>query len=645
MQQDRQWPESHSDQTDILPRVTEQQGSPDPNATARTQYFGAQDAPTEQYDAATQQFAPAGAFGGAGGNPPPGHPNGPQDSAGHPRWRRPAIVAAAVFGFLVLLYGFDLLVTNGDIPRGVSVAGVEVGGMSHSEAEDQLREQIEPRLNEPVAYTAGEVSGELDPKQAGLALDWNATLEQAGDQPLNPFTRIGSFFSTTELGVVTQAEPNQFDNAMKALRKDIDQEPVEGNIAFENAQAKPVEPKQGQQLEGDQARDTILTHWASGEQLSLPVASTPVTVPIEEVQRTLREVAQPAMSGPVVVRGEGADGTLEPAEIAEGLSFEAKDGSLVPKIDQKKIVAGVESELAETEQKGKDATIVFEGGKPSVQPSEDGNQIKWDETLKPLLDVLKQPEGRELTATYEKQPAEITTEEAEGLGIKEVIGEFRTENFAADSGVNIRVVAEEVNGAIVKPGETFSLNQHTGPRTKKQGYVEAGIIKDGAPGKAVGGGISQFATTLYNAYYFAGMKDAGHQEHSYYISRYPEGREATVFQNPDGSSVIDLAFTNDSEHGVAIQTEWTPSSITVRLWGTKRYEVESITGDRSNPVQPQPKDGPDENCQPSEGAPGFTVTDTRVIKDASTGQEVRREERTVKYNPQPKIVCKDKKDD
>ncbi|CAM2997301.1 VanW family protein [Saccharomonospora xinjiangensis] len=636
MQQNRQWPESHSEETDILPRVDARQVQPDPNATEQIQHIA--------YEGPTQQFSAMGQGGDLGGGAPPhGAPGGEgQQAAGHQRWRKPGIIAAAVFGFLVLLYGLDLLITSGDIPRGVTVAGVDVGGMSDSEAEDVLREEIEPRLTQPVAYSAGEVSGELNPKESGLTLDWDATLEQAGDQPLNPFTRIASFFTTTELGVVTQTEPNQFDNAMKALRKNIDQKPIEGDVVFEGAQPKAVEPKQGQQLQLDQARETILTHWASGERLSLPVTATPVTVPMEQVEKAMREVAQPAMSGPVIVHGEGADGVLEPEEIAGGLSFEAKNGSLVPKIDQKKIVEGVKAELASTEKEGKDATIVFQGGKPTVEPSEDGNKIKWDETLRPLLDVLKKTEGRELTATYEKKPAKITTEEAENLGIKEVIGEWTTGGFAPDSGVNIRVVAEEVNGAIVQPGETFSLNEYTGPRTKAEGYVEAGIIKDGAPGKAVGGGISQFATTLYNAYYFAGMKDAGHQEHSYYISRYPKGREATVFQNPDGSSVIDLKFTNDSEHGVAIQTIWTPSDITVRLWGTKRYEVKSETGDETNHVQPSEQEGPKENCQPSNGTPGFTITDTRILKDIETGQEVRREERTVKYNPQPKIVCKKK---
>ncbi|WP_298181999.1 VanW family protein [Saccharomonospora sp.] len=643
MQQDRQWPESHSEETDILPRIdagpAQAAPEPEPNAADPTQHIDSHNAPTHQ-------FTPAGATGG-GVPPTSGDDGNGSASADRPRWRKPGFIAAAVVGFLVLLYGLDLLVTNGNVPRGVSVAGVDVGGMSHAKAEDLLREKLDPRLDQPVSYTAGEVSGEFHPKQAGLSLDWNATLEQAGDQPLNPFTRITSFFTTTELGVVTKPERNQFANAMKALRKEIDQEPVEGNVVFENAQPKAVEPKQGQQLKEDQARNLILKHWVSGEQLDLPVESTPVTVSMDEVQRALKQVAEPAMSGPVVVRGEGADGVLEPEEIAAGLSFEAKDGSLIPKIDQKKIVEGVEEELASTEKEGKDATIVFKDGKPTVEPSEDGVQIKWDETLKPLLDVLKQTEDRELHATYEEQPAELTTEEAEDLGIKEVIGEFTTGGFAPDSGVNIRVVAEKVNGAIVKPGETFSLNEFTGPRTKAQGYVEAGIIENGAPGKAVGGGISQFATTLYNAYYFAGLKDAGHQEHSYYISRYPKGREATVFQNPDGSSVIDVKFTNDSPHGVAIQTIWTESDITVRLWGTKRYEVSSETGPETNKVPPQEKEGPAENCQPSSGTPGFTVTDTRIIKDIETGQEVRREERTVKYNPQPKIVCKneDKDDD
>jgi vancomycin resistance protein YoaR len=189
------------------------------------------------------------------------------------------------------------------------------------------------------------------------------------------------------------------------------------------------------------------------------------------------------------------------------------------------------------------------------------------------------------------------------------------------------------------PGETFSLNETTGHRTAAKGYVEAGIISDGAPGRGVGGGVSQFATTTYNAAYFAGLKDAGHKEHSFYISRYPPGREATVFQNADGSTAIDMKFTNIMDTGIAIQTVWTPQTITVRLWGTKKYEVESITGPKTNITEPQPRQGPAANCKPSNGSQGFTITDTRVVREVGTGREVSRTTRTVKYNPNPKIVC------
>ncbi|KAA9165734.1 vanomycin resistance protein VanB [Amycolatopsis acidicola] len=553
--------------------------------------------------------------------------------------RRAAIIAGSVLGVFVALYAVDLLVSQGNVPRGVTVAGVDVGGLKRADAEERLREQIGPRLSQPVAVTAGDVHTTVEPARAGLSLDWASTLDQAGAQPANPFTRITSFFTSREVGVVTQGDRAQLANTLENLRAKVDREPAEGGIRFEGAKPLAVEPKQGQVLNVDAATGAMLEHWASGRPVELPVQQTPVTITSEVVQKALHEYAEPAVSGPVLIHGEGADAKVAPAAIATALRFEPVDGALVPKVDNAKIVEAAAPQLKSTEKQGKDAQVVFSGGKPSVEPSVDGKGVDWDPTLQPLPDLLKQGGQRELTAKYVNAPAKVTTEQANGLGIKEVVGEFTTGGFAADSGVNIRTVAAKVNGAIVKPGETFSLNGFTGPRGAPQGYVEAGVIENGAPGREVGGGISQFATTLYNAAYFGGMKDAGHKEHSYYISRYPAAREATVFQNPDGSSVIDLKFTNDSDTGIAIQTIWSPSSITVKLWGTKRYTVESVPGQRVNPVDPTEKPGPAQNCHASNGAPGFTTTDTRVLRDAATGREVKRETRTVRYNPQPKITC------
>ena len=619
MPQDPQWPESHSEQTDVLPPVSPEEAEHAAATTTVTPIVGAgaSEAPTE---AVVYPAPPAG--------------NGRKRR----RLRRTGIIAGSAVAALAVLYGVDLLISQGDVPRGVTVAGVAVGGMDRDDARELLHQQLEPRLTKPIQLTAGDVRTTLDPNKAGLSLDWKVTLHQAGDQPLNPITRLTSFFTAREVGVVTDAEPNQLETAMATLSDEVSRKPVEGTIRFEGSKPVPVLPKQGQQLNTEAATDIVLSQWVAGKPLNLPVSTTPVKTTADAVRKALDEIAKPAVSGPVTVHGEGKDATLTPEEIAGALSFvPGKDGSLDVKIDHGKVKDALR--LESTQEQGRDATIVFSGGQPTVKPSVDGKAIDWKKTFEPLLEVLKRTENREIDAVYTDKPAKVTTAEAKGLGINEVIGKFTTTGFAPDSGVNIRKVAEEVNGAIVKPGGTFSLNGHTGQRGKAQGYIPAGIILNGVPAEGVGGGISRFATTLYNASYFAGMKDAGHQEHSYYISRYPEAREATVFMKHDGTSIIDVKFTNNYPTGVAIQTIWTPSSITVKLWGTKHVTVESSTSGRSNHTDPGVRHVSDPECIPTSGQRGFTVSDTRTIRDAQTGGLISRETNTVVYDPVPKVVC------
>ncbi|MGH3978393.1 MAG: VanW family protein, partial [Pseudonocardiaceae bacterium] len=549
--------------------------------------------------------------------------------------RRGVLVAAAALGVLALLYGLDLALTRGEVPRGVVVAGVEVGGLQRSDAEQQLRKQIEPRVTQPVPIRAGDVETTLEPAAAGLALDWPATIDQAGTQPLNPWTRLTSLFTNREVGVVTTTDRAALTAALEGLRPRTDRPPAEGTIRFEGVRPVPVDPVIGQTLDTAGAGEAVMAGWANGGTVGLPVATTPVSTTPEGVRAALTQVAEPAVSGPVTVTGEGANAVLEPEATAAALRF-APDGGggLTATVDNPTVIGALAPQLARTVQPGKDAAIVFEGGRPTVVPSVDGRGVDWDKSLIPLMDVLTRTENRTLPAIYVVQPAKLTTEQANRLGVTEVISEFSTGGFAPDSGQNIRRVAEQVDGAVVAPGETFSLNGRTSPRNAANGYVEAGIIDDGRPARGIGGGVSQFATTIYNASYFAGMTDIAHKEHSYYISRYPAGREATVFEG-----AIDVKFRNDSPTGILIKTGWTPSSITVTFWGTKHVDVESITGPRTNLTEPETKTINEVPCSPSSGSQGFTVTDTRVIRDAGSGAEIDRETRRVVYKPQPKIIC------
>jgi VanW like protein len=147
-----------------------------------------------------------------------------------------------------------------------------------------------------------------------------------------------------------------------------------------------------------------------------------------------------------------------------------------------------------------------------------------------------------------------------------------------DRNINIDLIADMVDGAVVQPGEVFSLNDHVGPRTIEKGFVPAGAIIGGVvyccdhPAN-IGGGTSQFATTLYNAVFFGGYEDVYHRPHSLYFSRYPMGREATLsYPGPD------VRFRNDTVYPLVIRTGHTATSVTVQIYGdNEERRIETTT--------------------------------------------------------------------
>jgi vancomycin resistance protein YoaR len=176
-------------------------------------------------------------------------------------------------------------------------------------------------------------------------------------------------------------------------------------------------------------------------------------------------------------------------------------------------------------------------------------------------------------------PASFTAAEATEYGIKQAVGGnnawrsgapttgppgFTTYHDPTGARItNIHRMADIVRGAVIAPGETFSINDHVGERTLEKGFVPAGAIREGRHVEEVGGGVSQFATTMFNAVYFAGLQIDESQAHSEYFDRYPRGREATM-----GYPAPDLRFTNDTPYGIMIWTSYTQSSLTITLYST-----------------------------------------------------------------------------
>ena len=195
----------------------------------------------------------------------------------------------------------------------------------------------------------------------------------------------------------------------------------------------------------------------------------------------------------------------------------------------------------------------------------DGRYCPEDKMLRKHMAVF-------LAKALELTPIEVTS-------YPEQLASFTT-YYAACSNcrvTNIHLIGDTVDEAIVQPGEVFSINEYVGQRTKAKGYVEAGaiiggkLVSSGHPAN-IGGGTSQFATTLYNAVFFAGLEDVEHRPHSVWFSRYPMGREATLsWTSPD------VKFRNTTPWPVRIDVSHTSTSITVSIVGVSDVvDVESI---------------------------------------------------------------------
>jgi vancomycin resistance protein YoaR len=180
-----------------------------------------------------------------------------------------------------------------------------------------------------------------------------------------------------------------------------------------------------------------------------------------------------------------------------------------------------------------------------VIPAEAGASVETDSLADDVLLALSEDGGdRTVEGELTEVDPDVTTSEAEELGVKEVVSEFTTQFPAAQyRDVNIGRAAELIHNTLLLPGDEFSLNGVVGERTEANGFTSGIIINQGRLEDAMGGGVSQVATTMYHAAFQAGLEDVEHWPHSIYFDRYPVGQEATVAW---GSK--DLRFRNDTPY-------------------------------------------------------------------------------------------------
>ena len=205
---------------------------------------------------------------------------------------------------------------------------------------------------------------------------------------------------------------------------------------------------------------------------------------------------------------------------------------------------------------------------------------------------------------------ELTTAEAKGMGVTASLASYFTAYAGtADRIRNLQLAVAYLDGTRVAPGDTFSFNAAVGERTEERGFRPAPVIVGGEYEEGVGGGVSQVATTVFNAAWEAGLRITERAPHSLYISRYEAGRDATV-NYPN----LDLKWVNDTGGWVVLRGFSGGTGITISLLGAPTgRRVETVSGELRVTGPVPVKEVPD---------PTLTVGDQIVEEEGSQPQRI-----------------------
>lgn len=500
------------------------------------------------------------------------------------RWTRrrialaslPLIVLAAAY----VIATVDIRGHDGRVSRSVELAGIDVGGMTPDELEQSLDRINSFITTAPVYIETPEAAYEIGADRLGLQIDRGATRAavlaagRQGNSATRPLTWLGALFAPREVDAVLRLDPAAAEAGLAAVSKTISIEPGDPSLVVRNGRLELLPGTAGSILDVTRLLRDLSTSLPTepGAAINVSAFTTDDSVIDVEIQALIDRLNGSSTRPLQFLVG---DQTLSMPSIEFRQMIELDLAGPQPKaqISSSKLFAWLNGAAGIAEGRIDTTALVVEG-----------SQIRLPGSNATLCCSAETPD-RVLEAVLAGTPVirvdllnDNLTPLVE-LGIAEMMGEFTTQHPSGqDRVINIQRMADIVRGAIIEPGATFSLNGFVGERTQARGFVPAGVIYDGVFAEDVGGGVSQFATTLFNAAFFAGLDIDRYQMHSIYIDRYPYGREATV-----NWPSVDLQITNPTDWPVLIWTEYTPSSITVKMFGTALVSGE-MTNQTTEPI-------------------------------------------------------------
>ncbi len=591
--------------------------------------------------------------------------------------RRVLVIGGSVLGLLVVVIAsaFALAtVRGGEVLAGVSIEGTDLGGLGREDARREIAALAEARSSEPVVLTHEGDEFTVDPVAVGTAVDVDALVDaalSAGRSGSFLEDRIAALTGTDVMLVMdVELDRDALDERIAEVADAVDTPVFPGDISIDpvTLEVGSQAPAPGVETRREETVEAALEAFQEpgAETLELPVdVLQPDTDPADVEQ--IATAARAAIAEDLVLSSSDGTVTLAPREVAALLSAEqvgegprAELRLVVTPAAVEEVLEPLAGPLLRDAQSAdyavpREPPVTFDdkfdtnwspvAAEVSVVPGRTGTNVEPDLAAEALTTAVRSTE-RELTLPLAEFPPDFPTAQAQDQQPTHLLSTFTTYHACCATRVhNIQRLADMVDDTLVLPGEQFSVNQISGVRECSKGFRPAGMILDGEIVDSCGGGVSQFGTTIVNAVFFAGLDPDAYKPHSFYISRYPMAREATLnYPSPD----LDVRFTNDTGNPIYIRTAHTGTSITVSFYG--KSDVAEVRADVGSPtnVKPYPTQRrvnrslpPGAQRQVQGGRDGFYVSLTRTIvyEDGETvtddwSNAYVPETQIVEYNPE-----------
>jgi vancomycin resistance protein YoaR len=502
------------------------------------------------------------------------------------RWKRAVLIAvpAVIVVLLLAAWSVDTRGHDGRVARNVSLAGHGLGGDSRDQVTAEVDRQADAARNVAVHIVTPTTAYDTTAEALGLSIDQPATVDavmeadHGGNVLVRPFRWVASLFSTKKVTPRFRIDRAVTADGARALEGAAHVDPVEPALTVSQAGGVEVVPgKPGTGIDANRLSDALLAAAPSGSSSeAIEVHVDQGTLAPRFTDAAAQQVAEQANTlahHSLTVTIGAVTKPLDPATVGSWLRAVPKNDALTVGIDDAATTAGIAALFGAAGQPPVDASFTVENGKPVLHPSQDGTGCCEPGASQKVFAAL-QSNTPTLTLSVVTQHAKFTTDAAQQLGIIEEVGQPdmfgpTTHHACCQSRVtNIHLIADIVRGHVILPGETFSVNDFVGQRTAARGFVDAPVIYDATESHDIGGGVSQFATTLFNASFFSGLDLVSYQSHSEYISRYPRGREATIsWPSPD------LKVKNSTPYGLLLWPTYDDTTLTVHVYSTHYVDV------------------------------------------------------------------------